>query len=153
MICNWGLALIKAKCFISDTVFLPSYPDFNLRRVLRFQLSSDPLCSFVPIPYGGAALHSRWLMWAQDRSKEQLSHFSTAQVVGICFPHSTFSLKGRVFLPSVNGTQTPGSLSSFLGLKSTLLKCVWSMQKIISFTAQGCPRGSKLELKQEDWQE
>ena len=92
-----GISSYKSKMFYLR-YDLPSFLSrFQFAESFTLSAVLHPLCSFVPISHGGAGLHSRWLMWAQDRSKEQLSHFSTAQVVGICFPHSTFFLKGRLF--------------------------------------------------------
>lgn len=127
-----GIGSYKSKMFYLSYC-LPSF-------LSRFQFAENfklpvLLWSFVPPPYF-SWLHKRWFVEAQDLSKEQLSHFSAAQIVGFCFSHSALFLKGTFFFPTVNGTQTPGSWSSFLCLECTLLRCVWNMQKSLPFQLQ-----------------
>lgn len=60
--------------------------------------------TFIPGTHGAVELHSGWVMQAQDLSKEQLSHFSTAQVAEIRFLTEP-SFSELYAFPTVNGTQ------------------------------------------------
>lgn len=134
-----GIRHIKAKCFISDTVFLPSYPDFNLQSLKPLVLLGSSVF-FYPISPGAAEHHSRWFMSAQDLSKEQLSHFPTAQVVGICFFFFFFE---RHIFANCKWNSNPGEFKLISRFGIYITQVCLKHAKIISCLAQGCPRGPK----------
>lgn len=145
--------------------YLGHFPASNFSRLHfteSFELSTvfQTLCSFIPLSPGGAELLSRWFMSAQDLSKEQLAHFPTAQVVGICFSHCAFlfflffvAVAERHFLPTVNATQTSGSWNSCLSLESASYVVVVPGNKILSCRHLGWWRHSQWTLKQDGCQD
>lgn len=108
-----------------------------------FKLSALLRSSMLLSPYF-SGLHKRWFMEAQDLSKEQLSHFSTAQVVGICFSHTAFFLKDT-FFANCKWNSDPWELKLISRSGMYITQVCLKHAKIISSPAQGCPRGSKPE--------
>lgn len=84
-------------------------------------------------------------MQPQDLSKEQLSHFSTAKVVGICFSHSTFFKKKKKMYIFANckWNSNPWEFELISRFGIYITQVCLKHAKIIFSIALGSPRGSK----------
>lgn len=142
---------MKAKCFISDAISLPSYPDFNLQRVLSSPLSSIPLCFHPDFSWRCCAAQQVVSVGSRSFKRAVITFFSSSGSRNLLFSQCLFFEKYIFANCKWNSNPWEFKLISRFGIYITQV-CL-KRAKIISSTVQGCPRGSKPEPKQGDCQE